>query len=74
MGGDGGFLLGAGAAQRKVTSDPARLRRIDSAYRGFKADCLRKELAQVQGGNTFESDIRIISAYSCGDYRYICRT
>jgi len=50
LGGELGFLLGSWSATRLITKDPARKHRIESAYRGFKADLLRNEAARLESG------------------------
>ncbi|KAJ1338105.1 E3 ubiquitin-protein ligase listerin [Microdochium nivale] len=50
FGGELGFLVGTWSASRLITRDPARKRRIETAYRNFKADLLRREAAKLEAG------------------------
>ena len=50
LGGDLGLLLGQSAARKKITGDPETKDRIERAFRGFKADILRKELQDLEAG------------------------
>jgi hypothetical protein len=48
LGGEAGALSGAAAARRAVARDPDANARIDAAFRNFRADVLRRELARVE--------------------------
>ena len=50
LGGELGLLLGTWSASRALSKDPARLKRIENAYRRFKADYLRREAARLEAG------------------------
>jgi hypothetical protein len=50
IGGELGFLLGTWSAARTVTSDVERRQRIETAYRRFKADYLRREAQRIEAG------------------------
>ncbi|KAI6083392.1 hypothetical protein F4821DRAFT_245051 [Hypoxylon rubiginosum] len=50
LGGELGFLLGTWSASRAICKDAARRRRIETAYRRFKADYLRQEADRVESG------------------------
>ena len=50
LGGELGLLLGTWSASRALSKDPARRKRIESAYRRFKADYLRREAARLEAG------------------------
>jgi hypothetical protein len=50
VGGELGFLLGTWSAARTIASDPQRKKRIETAYRKFKADCLRQEAKRLEEG------------------------
>ncbi|RYO83400.1 hypothetical protein DL766_006821 [Monosporascus sp. MC13-8B] len=50
LGGELGFLLGTWSASRYITKDPARQKRIETAYRRFKADYLRREADRLESG------------------------
>ncbi|KAI9933578.1 hypothetical protein MW887_008051 [Aspergillus wentii] len=55
LGGELGFAGGAARASSSITSDPERSQRIESAFRKFRADVLRKEAnALDQGGSVFD--------------------
>ena len=43
LGGETGLLTGSGSASRTITKDPETRERIESAFRRFRADVLRKE-------------------------------
>lgn len=54
--GELGFLLGTWLTARTIASDPARKKRIETAYRKFKADYLRQEAKRLdEGGLVFSS-------------------
>lgn len=38
-----GFFAGAASGSRSITKDPERRKRIENAFRNFRADVLRKE-------------------------------
>lgn len=50
VGGETGLLTGSAGAARTVSSDPESRRRIETAFRKFKADVLRKEADALDGG------------------------
>ncbi|ERF69356.1 hypothetical protein EPUS_08829 [Endocarpon pusillum Z07020] len=50
LGGETGLLVGSAAASRTITSDPASRRRIETAFRKFKADALRRQADELDGG------------------------
>ncbi|KAI4866573.1 hypothetical protein F4820DRAFT_446947 [Hypoxylon rubiginosum] len=50
LGGELGFLLGTWSASRAICKDAARRRRIETAYRRFKADYLRQEADRLESG------------------------
>lgn len=50
LGGEFGLLVGGATAQRSITSDPETKQRIENAFRSFRADVLRKEIEQLEGG------------------------
>ncbi|KAH7040582.1 uncharacterized protein B0I36DRAFT_233498 [Microdochium trichocladiopsis] len=50
FGGELGLLVGTWSASRLVSKDPARKGRIETAYRRFKADLLRREAARLEAG------------------------
>jgi len=52
VGGETGLLTGSWAAKRTVESDPESTKRIETAYRRFRADVLRKEADKLDGGAT----------------------
>jgi hypothetical protein len=54
LGGELGFLIGTWSAARTISQDPERLKRVETAYRRFKADYLRKEAKRLDdGGSVF---------------------
>lgn len=50
LGGELGLLIGGATAKRSITSDPETRQRIENAFRSFRADVLRKEIEQLEGG------------------------
>ncbi|KAF1815789.1 hypothetical protein P152DRAFT_430082 [Eremomyces bilateralis CBS 781.70] len=50
LGGETGLLTGSYAAHRTIASDPECLKRIETAFRAFRADVLRKEADMMDGG------------------------
>jgi hypothetical protein len=47
LGGELGFLTGAASGSRSIAADPERKKRIEAAFRRFRADMLRKEAAAL---------------------------
>lgn len=43
IGGEIGLLTGGGSARRTITGDPEAKKRIETAFRRFRADVLREE-------------------------------
>jgi len=50
IGGESGLLLGGWSAGRQVKSDPDSAKRIEQAFRGFRADVLKKEAELLDKG------------------------
>lgn len=50
LGGETGLLTGSGSASRTITRDPDSRARIEAAFRKFRADVLRKEADDLDGG------------------------
>ena len=50
IGGEVGLLTGASAAKRNITKDPETRARVEKAFRGFRADMLRKEIQMLEAG------------------------
>lgn len=50
LGGELGLLSGAYAARKSITGDEESKKRIERAFRGYKADVLRKEIARLEAG------------------------
>ncbi|KAJ5454645.1 uncharacterized protein N7458_005601 [Penicillium daleae] len=50
LGGELGFAGGAASGSRSITSDPERKKRIETAFRRFRADVLRKEADSLDNG------------------------
>lgn len=48
IGGETGLLLGAYGAKRSITSDPEMKARIETAYRRFRTDVLKREVALLE--------------------------
>lgn len=49
FGGELGLLIGGATAQRSITSDPETRKRIDNAFKSFRADVLRKQIEHLEG-------------------------
>ncbi|GFG27666.1 hypothetical protein IFM61606_07715 [Aspergillus udagawae] len=55
LGGELGFFAGAASGSRSIANDPERRKRIENAFRKFRADALRKEAdALDRDQNVFE--------------------
>lgn len=52
IGGETGLLTGSYAANRTLTRDPDTKRRIEAAFRRFRADVLRREAERLDGGES----------------------
>ncbi|KAL1862192.1 hypothetical protein Plec18167_001022 [Paecilomyces lecythidis] len=52
IGGETGFLTGTYSASRTLSKDPESKARIENAFRKFRADVLRKEADQLDGGQS----------------------
>ncbi|KAM0797614.1 hypothetical protein BDR22DRAFT_862305 [Usnea florida] len=50
LGGETGLLTGSASASRTVSKDPDSKARIEAAFRKFRADVLRKEADDLDGG------------------------
>jgi hypothetical protein len=50
LGGEAGALSGASAARRTIDRDVTARQRIEDAFRRFRADVLRREIAQLEAG------------------------
>jgi len=50
IGGELGLLTGSASASRTITRNPESQQRIETAFRKFKADALRKQADQLDGG------------------------
>lgn len=50
LGGETGLLTGTWAARRTIAEDPDRKKRIEAAYRAFRADVLRKQIEELESG------------------------
>jgi hypothetical protein len=50
IGGEMGILSGSWSAKRMIASDPERRKRIQAAWKGFKADVLKREALELEKG------------------------
>jgi hypothetical protein len=57
FGGELGLLSGSTFAARTITGDPGRRARIETAFRKFKADALRRQADQLDGGKGTLTDL-----------------
>lgn len=55
LGGEIGVLSGAASAKRTITRDPETRARVERAFRGFRADVLRKEIQVLESGKEGEA-------------------
>lgn len=51
IGGETGLLTGTWSASRTIQRDPESKARIESAFRKFRADVLRKEIQVLEAGD-----------------------
>lgn len=49
VGGETGLLVGGALARRSITSDPETRARIETAFRGFRVDVLKAQIAELEG-------------------------
>ena len=53
-----GFAGGVFSGDRKITADPLRRKRIETAFRKFRADVLRKQAEELESRqNEITSDL-----------------
>ncbi|KAL4915037.1 hypothetical protein BDW62DRAFT_189360 [Aspergillus aurantiobrunneus] len=57
LGGELGFLGGASSGSRSLTADPERRKRVESAFRSFRADTLRKEADALEKGRSVTDEM-----------------
>ena len=50
LGGETGLLTGSWSARSTINRDAAVRERVEKAFRSFRADVLRKEIQQLEGG------------------------
>ena len=50
LGGEVGLMTGGWSAKRSITKDPESRARIERAFNGFRADLLRKQIEELEGG------------------------
>ena len=50
MGGETGVLTGSWSAKRTISSNPESRARIETAFRRFRADVLRKQIGELEKG------------------------
>ncbi len=50
LGSELGLITGARSARRTINRDPGTRQRIEQAFRGFKADMLRREIQALERG------------------------
>ena len=55
LGGETGLLTGSSSASRAISKDPESRARIESAFAKFRADVLRKEADDLDGGKGVSS-------------------
>jgi len=52
LGGEFGLLTGTASARRTIVRDGESMKRIENAFRKFRAEVLRKEANQLDGGQS----------------------
>jgi len=52
LGGELGLVAGSASGSRTITKDPETRKRIENAFRKFRADILRKEADALDGGQS----------------------
>lgn len=52
LGGELGLVTGSWSAKRSITQDPEMRKRIEKAFNAFRADVLRKQIEQLEGGKS----------------------
>ncbi|KAI9373025.1 hypothetical protein BJX61DRAFT_552491 [Aspergillus egyptiacus] len=57
LGGELGFLGGAAKGSRSLTDDPERKKRVENAFRSFRADTLRKEADALERGKSVTEEM-----------------
>jgi hypothetical protein len=50
LGGELGLLIGGYSAKRSITKDPETKERIEKAFNNFRADVMRKQIQELEGG------------------------
>jgi len=54
LGGEAGLLTGSWSAKRTISQDPATRQRVENAFRSFRADVMRKQIEELEGGSKKE--------------------
>lgn len=57
LGGETGFLTGMWAAKRTISEDPEAKKRIEKAFRSFRADVMRKQIEDLEGDTATGKEI-----------------
>jgi hypothetical protein len=52
-------LTGTWSAKKTITNDPGTKSRIETAFRSFKADVLRKQIEELEKGNNKGEELAI---------------
>ena len=52
VGGELGLMTGSWAAKRSISQNPEMKKRIEKAFNAFRADVLRKQIQQLEGGQS----------------------
>lgn len=50
IGGELGLLIGGYSAKRSITKDPETKERIEKAFNNFRADVMRRQIQELEGG------------------------
>lgn len=56
LGGETGLLIGGSLARRSITSDPDTRARIEQAFRGFRIDVLKAQVAELESKGIVSGD------------------
>jgi hypothetical protein len=57
MGGETGLFTGSMSAGRLITKDPEARKRIETAFRKFRADALRQEADKLDSGGNLLNNV-----------------
>jgi len=53
FGGEVGVLTGTASASRTITRDPEARKRIETAFKNYRVDIMKREIKMLEGRTTF---------------------